>query len=58
MSRYKNNEAGSSEDDEASSRRETVCKNLNSENTTQNICLLESQIMLLMERKGHNVYFV
>jgi len=32
-------------------------RNQNGENTIQNICLLDSQILLLMHTKGHNVYF-
>jgi len=33
-------------------------KNLNAENIIQNICHLASQILMLIHKRGHNVYFV
>jgi hypothetical protein len=43
----RNNEVGFSKDNKASSHREMLYKNTNAENTIQNICLLDSQIMML-----------
>jgi len=36
---------------------ERYMKNLNRENTIQNICILDSQLLMLMEKRGHNIYF-
>jgi hypothetical protein len=54
----RNNEASFSEDCGASLSRETVFKKkLNSESAVQNIYILVSQILMLMEKRNHNVYF-
>jgi hypothetical protein len=42
---------------EASSKTETVYKKLNATNMIQDVCLLDSQILMLMEETGHSVYF-
>jgi hypothetical protein len=47
---------GKDRDDEAGSCREIICKNLNTENATQNICLLDYQVLMLMENRGHKLY--
>jgi hypothetical protein len=55
--KYRDNEAGECKDNETSSSRQTACKQLNTENTIQNMSLLDSQILILMENIGTSVYF-
>jgi len=43
-------------DNDAGSRKDVVCKKLSC-SMIQNICLLDSQILMLMEKRGHNIYF-
>jgi hypothetical protein len=56
--KYTDNEPASRTGNKATSSKGTVFKNLNAENATQNICLLDSQVLMLTEKRGHNVYFV
>jgi hypothetical protein len=50
----RNNITDCSKDSEANSSRETVCKNINAERY-YTVCLLDSQTLMLMEKRGHNV---
>jgi hypothetical protein len=51
-------ESGQYKDNDDSLSRETAEENLNEENTLQNICPLDSQILILMEKRDQNIYFV
>jgi hypothetical protein len=52
---------GKDRDNEACSSREAVCKTLEckkkKKNTIQNICLLNSQIQMLIEKRGYFIHF-
>jgi hypothetical protein len=49
-------EAGPSKGNESSSSTETVSKILNAENTVQNAFLFHSQILILLEERGHSIH--
>jgi hypothetical protein len=51
----RDNEDGSSKDNEDCSSREKVQKELNAESTIRKYCLLDSQILMLMERRSQFV---
>jgi hypothetical protein len=51
----KNNETSSSKDIGSSSSREMICKNLKARNMIQSIFIFDSQILMLVEKRGHNI---